>query len=208
MEVRTKRELEIVLQQLEGYRNPKPDLEQCPTPAKLAAAMIHMAYMLGDLEGRSVADLGCGNGILAIGSVLYGASRAVGIDADPEAIEVARVNADRLGLSDRVSFITMDVRDFSERVDTILQNPPFGTKRRHMDTIFLDVALRVSKVTYSLHIAGNSEFLRKFALERGASLTHSEKWPFPLERVFPYHRKKLVRIPVEILRFEVVGSGR
>ncbi|MDW8035724.1 MAG: 50S ribosomal protein L11 methyltransferase, partial [Candidatus Korarchaeum sp.] len=82
MEVRTKRELEIILQQLEGYRNPKPDLEQCPTPAKLAAAMIHMAYMLGDLEGRRVADLGCGNGILAIGSVLYGASQAIGVDVD------------------------------------------------------------------------------------------------------------------------------
>ncbi|MCS7103650.1 MAG: 50S ribosomal protein L11 methyltransferase, partial [Candidatus Korarchaeum sp.] len=114
MEVRTKRELEIILQQLEGYRNPKPDLEQCPTPAKLAAAMIHMAYMLGDLEGRRVADLGCGNGILAIGSVLYGASQAIGVDVDPEAVDVARMNADRLGLSNRLSFIVMDVRNFSE----------------------------------------------------------------------------------------------
>ncbi|MEM0017625.1 MAG: METTL5 family protein [Candidatus Korarchaeum sp.] len=204
MEVRTKRELEIILQRLEGYRNPKPELEQCPTPAGLAAAMIHMAHMLGDLEGRRVADLGCGNGILAIGSVLYGASRAVGIDLDPEAVEIARMNADRLGLSDKVEFIAMDVRDFSERVDTVIQNPPFGTRRRHMDTVFLDVALRSSRVTYSLHIAGNSDFLRGFALERGASLTHIESWPFPLERIFPYHRRRVVRIPVEILRFEVV----
>ncbi|RDD53910.1 MAG: methyltransferase domain-containing protein [Candidatus Korarchaeota archaeon NZ13-K] len=204
MEVRTKRELEIVLQQLEGYRNPKPELEQCPTPASLAAAMIHMSRMFGDLEGRRVADLGCGNGVLAIGSVLYGASEAVGIDIDPEAVEIARMNAERLGLSGRVRFLVMDVRDFSERVDTVVQNPPFGTRRRHMDTLFLEVALRNSKVTYSLHMAGNSEFLRRFALERGASLTHVERWPFPLERVFPYHRRRVVRIPVELLRFEVM----
>ncbi|MCS7102924.1 MAG: hypothetical protein NZ992_03475, partial [Candidatus Korarchaeum sp.] len=81
-------------------------------------------------------------------------------------------------------------------------------KRKHMDTMFLDVALKNSKVTYSLHIAGNSEFLRNFALERGASLTHSERWPFLLERIFPYHKRKLVRIPVEILRFEVVRGER
>ncbi len=208
MEVRTKRELEIILQRLEGYRNPKPELEQCPTPAELAAAMIHMSHMMGDLEGKKVADLGCGNGILAIGSVLYGASQAVGIDRDPEAVEIARMNAKRLDLSDRVDFLVMDVRDFSEMVDTVIQNPPFGTRRRHTDTLFLDVALRRSKVTYSLHIAGNSDFLREFALRRGASLTHIERWPFPLERIFPYHRRRFVRIPVEILRFEVIRGER
>ncbi len=201
---RTKRELEIILQQLEELRDPKPSLEQCPTPANLAAALIHMCYMMGDLEGKRIADLGCGNGVLAIGALLYGASSAIGIDLDPEAIEVARRNADRLGLLERARFLVMDVKDFSEEVDTVIQNPPFGSKRRHADTTFLDVALKKAKVVYSLHSAGNSEFLRKFALERGAILTHVERWPFPLRRIFPHHRRRVVEIPVEILRFEVI----
>lgn len=204
MEARKKRELEIILQGLKDLRNPKPDLEQCSTPANLASAMIHMCYMMGDLEEKEVADLGCGNGILAIGAALYGASHAIGIDVDPNAIEIARENAERLGVSDKVEFRIMDVRDFSEKVDTVLQNPPFGVRRRGADALFLDVALRNSKVTYSIHIAGNSRFFREFALKRGAKLTHVEKWPFPLRRTFPYHEKKVVLIPVEILRFEVI----
>jgi len=205
LRVRTKRELEIILQQLEGLRDPKPSLEQCPTPANLAAALIHMCYMMGDLENKYIADLGCGNGILAIGALLYGASSVIGIDLDPEAVEVAKRNAGRLGLLERARFLVMDVRDFSEEVDTVIQNPPFGTRRRHADTKFLDVALRRAKVVYSLHSAGNSEFLREFALRRGAVLTHVERWPFPLKRIFPHHKKRVVEIPVEILRFEVVG---
>lgn len=204
MEARKKRELEIILQELEDLRNPKPFLEQCTTPADLASAIIHLSYMMGDLEGKEVADLGCGNGIFAIGAVLYGASHAIGIDLDPEAVEIAVRNAEKLGVSGKVEFRVMDVREFSEKVDTVLQNPPFGVKRRGMDSLFLEVALRNSRVTYSIHIAGNSEFFREFAHKRGAKLTHVEKWPFPLKRTFPYHERKFMLIPVEILRFEVM----
>ncbi|HDI73775.1 MAG TPA: methyltransferase domain-containing protein [Candidatus Korarchaeota archaeon] len=202
---RDKRELEIILQRLRGLESPKPHLEQHSTPPNLASALIHWVWLMGDLEDLRVADLGCGNGILAIGAVLYGAESAVGVDIDPEAVKVAQANAEALGVTNRVNFLVMDVEKFERTVDTVIQNPPFGVVRRHADLKFLDKALQISRVVYSIHMAGNSRFLAEFASKRGARLTHVEKWPFPLRRIFHYHRKRLVNIPVEILRFEVIA---
>ena len=51
-----------------------------------------------DLEGRRVADVGCGSGILAVGACMMGADPVVAIDIDPIAVEVAKENAVRNGV--------------------------------------------------------------------------------------------------------------
>ncbi len=43
--------------------------------------------------GQTVADIGCGSGILSVGSVKLGASRVVAIDIEPISVEVAKENA-------------------------------------------------------------------------------------------------------------------
>ena len=52
------------------------------------------------LRGKSVADVGCGSGILAIGAVLLGAASVEAVDIDPIAVEVTKANA----LENKVSF--------------------------------------------------------------------------------------------------------
>jgi ribosomal protein L11 methyltransferase len=47
-----------------------------------------------DLEGRTVADVGCGSGVLAIAAARRGA-RVVAVDVDEAAVEVTRENAAR-----------------------------------------------------------------------------------------------------------------
>ena len=56
----------------------------------------------GQLAGREVLDLGTGSGILAFVALLYGASRVLAVDLDPDVIDVVRENAARNGLADRV----------------------------------------------------------------------------------------------------------
>jgi ribosomal protein L11 methyltransferase len=51
--------------------------------------------------GESVVDYGCGSGILAIAALKLGARSAVGVDIDPEAVAVARRNAERNGVAAR-----------------------------------------------------------------------------------------------------------
>ena len=59
-------------------------------------------------RGDHVLDLGSGSGILAIAAIKLGAARAIGIDVDPEANEVAVRNAVRNGVADRIEFLEGD----------------------------------------------------------------------------------------------------
>lgn len=60
--------------------------------------------------GDKVLDLGCGSGILAIAALALGASRAVGVDIDPKAADVAFENAALNGIgADRLSVYAGDV---------------------------------------------------------------------------------------------------
>lgn len=70
-----------------------------PTTRMCLAELEHLVR-----DGDSVADIGCGSGVLAVAAVRLGALSAVGVDTDPEAIEVSRRNASRTGVADRTSF--------------------------------------------------------------------------------------------------------
>lgn len=50
------------------------------------------------LTGKEVIDFGCGSGILAIAALKLGASKAHGLDHDPQAIIASRDNAERNGV--------------------------------------------------------------------------------------------------------------
>ncbi|MGD0575887.1 MAG: 50S ribosomal protein L11 methyltransferase [Anaerolineales bacterium] len=52
--------------------------------------------------GSEVIDLGCGSGILAIAALRLGASRALALDIDPEAVRTTLMNSARNGVSDRL----------------------------------------------------------------------------------------------------------
>ncbi len=54
------------------------------------------------LSGRRVLDYGCGSGILALASLLLGATDARACDIDPHALQATRDNAQRNDLEDRL----------------------------------------------------------------------------------------------------------
>ncbi len=56
-----------------------------------------------NLTGKTVIDFGCGSGILAIAALKLGAAHAVGIDIDPQAITASQDNAQRNGVSERLT---------------------------------------------------------------------------------------------------------
>ena len=72
-----------------------------------------------------VLDLGSGSGILAIAAIKLGAVRAIAVDVDPEANEVAVRNAVRNGVADRIEFLEGDAAALVPLlgpVDLILSN--------------------------------------------------------------------------------------
>lgn len=56
-----------------------------------------------DLVGKHVTDYGCGSGILAIAALKLGATGAIGVDNDPQALIASNDNAGRNGVADRLA---------------------------------------------------------------------------------------------------------
>lgn len=66
-------------------------------------------------ESQSLLDLGTGSGILAIAAARLGYAPVVALDVDPEAVRVARANARRNGVGNRIRFLHQDLRRLSAR---------------------------------------------------------------------------------------------
>jgi ribosomal protein L11 methyltransferase len=74
------------------------------------------------LAGLAVLDVGCGSGILSLVALSLGAARARAIDVDPEAADVARENAARNAMTDRVEADTTDVAELAGTWPVVLAN--------------------------------------------------------------------------------------
>jgi len=70
----------------------------------------------------TVLDLGTGSGILAMAAVRLGGGRVCGVDTDPTAIEVARVNIASNGLEKQIVLSTLPLESQIDRFDIILAN--------------------------------------------------------------------------------------
>jgi putative methylase len=196
--------LEMTLQRLAGFSRPRAVFEQYQTPAPLAARLLYHALMKGDIRGKTVCDLGCGTGILAIGAALLGAGSVTGVDIDEQALAVAQENA--LLLDAEVKFLAMDLREGGcrERIgtcDTIVMNPPFGAQKAHADRPFIDCAITTAGVTYSIFNAGSIQFVATYTAQK-AEITEKIGGAFPIKRTFAFHTKDVQEIEVEIIRLK------
>lgn len=75
-----------------------------------------------DLANKTVIDFGCGSGILAIAALKLGAKQAIGIDIDPQAIQASRDNAERNGVSDRLSLFLAKDQPENLQADIVVAN--------------------------------------------------------------------------------------
>ena len=144
----SKKALAVLLSGLEGFQEPKVRVEQYTTDPEIAAEVLWQAYMKGDIGEVSV-DLGCGTGILGLGMLVLGAEKVFFIDSDKNALEIAKKNLEKVKsegyIDGEAVFRCQDIKEFNEKVNLVLQNPPFGTKVRHSDKIFLDKAFKSRK---------------------------------------------------------------
>lgn len=75
-------------------------------------ARFELAFeILGDLQGKSVLDIGCGSGRYMFRAAQNNAESIVGIDAAPGALEEARKIAADLGIEKNLEFIEGDFLD-------------------------------------------------------------------------------------------------
>lgn len=198
--------IEQQLAQCRPFADPQIDLEQYVTPADLAAHVVHLASLQGDLE-RPVIDLGTGTGMLALGAVLAGAETVLGIDVDRSALSIATDNADRLDVGGTVKWIMGDVTTSPlcpAAVPTVMANPPFGAVdgAAGADRGFLETAARLGGISYTLHNAGSREFVAAFVKDHGGSITRAYHADFDVDRTFPWHEQATETLAVELFRID------
>jgi putative methylase len=202
-----KRALARKLGTVRGFENPQAAREQYQTPSELAAHLVHTAGLHGDIEGRSVVDLGCGTGILALGAALAGADKVVGLDIDPAALTTAAANEAKIQPSCPVAWVLGDATrpPLCPPGDvTVLMNPPFGaqTGNEHADRAFLDTAAGIAAVSYSIHNAGSKSFVESFVADNGGAVTHAFEAAFDLPATFEFHSEATRTIDTELFRVE------
>jgi putative methylase len=147
-----KLELQLFLSQMESQPTPKVKLEQYTVSETIAANILYLAaYINDDIIGKTVLDLGCGTGRLGLGASYLGARTVVGVDIDKTAIITALKNSKKVGSDVYVKWVLSDIASIRGRFDTVLQNPPFGVQKHAADRKFLEKALEVGNVIYSLH---------------------------------------------------------
>ena len=200
-----KKHLEMKLQSIPAHPKPKVGLEQYTTPSVIASDLIWNASALGDVVNKNIVDLGCGTGIFAIGSALMGANSSIGVDIDEDSIRLAQEVKDKLNV-ENIEFIVSDIGDFNEglNVDTIFQNPPFGSQRNAVsgqDLKFIQKAIELDcEVLYSFHMQSTEEFLMKYYGDNGFEITHIFRYGFPIPKIYDFHTKEKQNVNVIVIR--------
>ena len=91
----------------------------------------------------------------------------------------------------------------SKCVDTVLTNPPFGTKANAgMDLRFLRTATRLSRrAVYSFHKTSTREFLiRQVQGNWGMKIQIMAEMRFDLPQTYKFHQRKSVDVQVDLIR--------
>ena len=203
----TKRSLATKLGVVTGFENPSAALEQYPTPPDLAAHVVHLADLHGDIDGRTVLDLGTGTGMLGLAAALRGPARVLGVELDRAALATAVANERRVAASAPVHWVQGDATrlplDIPDAV-TVVMNPPFGAQdgNRNADRGFLAAASRTATVSYSVHNAGSQAFVESFAADNGGEVTHAFAADFTVDAQFDHHTDDARDIGTEVYRIE------
>jgi len=194
----SKRQLEIQLGKLKILQTPKLGLEQYPISPEVAAELLYMAgFEHRDLQGEII-DLGTGTGRLAIGAAIMGSQKVVGVDIDKKAIALARENARATGV--QVEWVVSDVAKVVGRYDTVIMNPPYGTRSPHLDVRFLERAFELAPVSYSIHKSSTREYLNGVISKKNRRVDALRNMTLSIPHLFPFHNKKWNNVEVDLHR--------
>lgn len=194
-----KHDLAIALQKVNAHPKPEVALEQYTIPADLAAEILFTAcYAHDDIQEKSVLDLGTGTGRLALGASILGARTTVGVDIDASSIHVASQSAKVLRV--KAGWVVGDIGTIRGSFDTVLMNPPFGTKQPHADLQFLQCAQNLASVIYSIHKSSTRNFLGQWLQRQSLNEERIMSTEMEIPHQFSFHRKPKRFVEVDVFR--------
>ncbi len=161
---------------------PRPETEHVVEEA--------IAWIEKNKPDANVVDLGCGSGCIGISIVANAENtKLTSIDISEEALLIAKVNAEKNAVIERVEFISSDASNAADKVprpiDVLVANPPYianddihveeGVKKfePHLALFAEDNGLALLKKwtqTYVNHLAENSIVLMEMGYDQGPAM--------------------------------------
>lgn len=123
--------MRIIAGQFRGHRLVAPTGHQTrPSTARTRESLFSLIDARIYLDGAEVLDLFAGTGALGLEAISRGAALATFVERDPEVLDCARQNAERLGVDDQCIFIPGDAVDYLRHysgppLDLIMADPPY-----------------------------------------------------------------------------------
>ncbi len=206
--------LSIILSKLKGFDDPNVRSEQYEIDSEIAGSVLWSALYSEKVRVHTIADLGCGTGILGIGALLLGAKKVYFVDNDENSLKIAKSNLEYVksciksedskekAIKGEAVFVCIDIADFNEKVDTVIMNPPFGVKQRHADRIFLGKAIELADTIYSFHKSESKGFIEAFSKDNGFEVVETMDFSWPLKQTMEFHRRRIKRIDVSCFVLE------
>ncbi|KAF9421906.1 hypothetical protein HW555_002346 [Spodoptera exigua] len=195
------------LEGLNGFENPKIKFEQYETPAHLAATALYtIQTQFGSIENCTVLDAGCGPGIWSIGAALLGASIVTAVDIDDDVLQVFKENVEDMELTNvdavQCDFLDPRIARWDGYFDTVLMNPPFGTKNNAgIDMKFLRMGTLLScNSVYSLHKSSTRQHIQKKIKDWDMQGNVIAEMIYELPATYRFHKQKSMNIAVDIWR--------
>ena len=117
---------------IEMIAGPEALIARKETEIVTKAALDKLKVLIEERKRVSIIDLCTGSGNIGLALAYYEPGcKVYGADLSPEAVELARRNAQYLGLADRVEFRTGDMfapfdnEEFQGQTDMVICNPPY-----------------------------------------------------------------------------------
>ena len=183
----------MLLSSLSEHPSDSVELEQYTTDGDLAARWLADIAAFGDISrGCKVADLGAGNGVLGLGALAMGAGRAMLVETDPAACDVAKSNAESMGFVDSVEVIQatlgQDPVDLGS-ADVVISNPPWGRQTPRADRPFLEAMIAAEAPAHLLHSAEATHIQPLFE-DAGWSAERYGEADFALPAAYSHHSRQ------------------
>lgn len=226
------KELESHLQEVESFDNQKLFLEQYITTPHLASQIaFNIDQQFDDLYGKNVCDLGIGTGMLSIASSFFNPSYILGVDIDTDALSVCQKNIDYFEINS-IDLLQADckqimvkpgfISNFEGKFDTVIMNPPFGTKNQKITDInnnpdvqanlgidlqFLKLASILSTGSiYSLHKSVTRNFIKNISKSWGLNMEVVNQLRYNIPKIESRNKRLAKNAPekdieVDFIRF-------
>ncbi len=195
-----KKELELLLENIPRYPNPRRDLEQYETPSTIVSHILWKALLYNDIVEKDIVELGCGMARFSLGSLVLGARKALCVDIDYSIVYFSQkiIYKKYPSYTARLNYIICDVRELElRRVDTVFMNPPFGVvkQNRGLDMVFLRKALMIADTVYTIHkySRGLEKIMNEVSKMLGYRIVYKEILNFPIPMTYDTHKRKIYR---------------